>query len=70
MAKRIYSLNLATYLKMKGYEYEIHEDKKKNIKYFVFKDDLTDEINNYKNNKELQSFICNFKEIKKELRDK
>lgn len=65
--KRVYSLNLASYLKMKGYEYKICNDKEKNLKYFVFDEDLSKEIEKYKNNNELQNFIKNFKDIKREV---
>lgn len=65
--KRVYSLNLASFLKMKGYKYKIYDDKEKNLKYFVFDEDLSKEIEKYKNNNELQNFIKNFKDIKREV---
>lgn len=67
MNKRVYSLNLASYLRMKGHQYEICDDEERNLKYFMFDEDLTEEIQNYKKDKELQSFIINFKMIKNEI---
>lgn len=64
--KRVYSLNLASFLKMKGYKYKIYDDEERKLKYFVFNEDLSKEIEEYKNNNELQDFIKNFKDIKRE----
>lgn len=66
--RRVYSINLASYLSSRGYNYTIHDDEKETgLKYFVFKDDVTQDIIEYKKNKQLQNFIRCFREIKEEL---
>lgn len=68
---RIYSINKAVWLISQGAKYEIcRDEERKNIVYFVFpKQDLSREIKEYYDNKDLQDFIKCFREIKKEMHE-
>lgn len=66
--RRVYSINLASYLSAKGYTYKVGKDEEKEgLYYFVFAEDLTELIDEYKSNRVLQDFILSYRDIKKKL---
>lgn len=71
--KRIYSLNLISYLRTKGFtETGIHKDEENGKYYYTFEDsqDVVDAILEYKSpNAEvnLHNFIVSFKAIKRDI---
>jgi hypothetical protein len=65
MDKRIYSLNLVAYLKMNGFdEVKIGIDEVNSKVYYVFDEDLSNEIERYKGSIELQNFLHSFKLVR------
>lgn len=66
--RKIYSLNLAAFALSKNYTYAVHNDlEKEGLRYFVFKEDITEIIERYKQNRELQDFIRCYKKIKEDI---
>ncbi|WIV10529.1 DUF5659 domain-containing protein [Proteiniborus sp. MB09-C3] len=66
--RKIYSLNLAAHALAKGYSYTIHKDtEKEGLKYFVFDDDITDIIDEYRQDEALQKFIRCYKKVKEDV---
>ncbi len=66
--RKIYSLNLAAYIYKSGREYTVHNDlEKEGLKYFTFKEDVTEIIEQYKQNRELQEFIRCYKKVKEDI---
>ncbi|CAK7084308.1 DUF5659 domain-containing protein [Tissierella sp.] len=66
--RKIYSLNLAAYIYKSGMEYTVHKDlEKEGLKYFSFNTDVTEVIEEYKQNRELQDFIRCYKKIKDDI---
>lgn len=66
--RRVYSINLASFLASRGYTYVVKKDEdKEDLYFFVFKQDLTELIVEYKNNFVLQDFIRSYRDVKKKL---
>lgn len=71
MSKRIYSLNLVSYLNSKGInekEIQIDENKQNKV-FFIFKEtaEVAQAIKEYKNNNELKKFLNCYKQIKEKI---
>lgn len=68
--RRLYSLNLVAYLYSKGYQASvIGRDEVTSKAFFIFSQDLTDVIKQYKLNRELQLFLHSFNILRAEIRD-
>lgn len=66
--RKIYSLNLASFISSKGYKYTIHDDtEKEGLKFFVFEEDVSQIIDEYKKSDEIQDFIRCYKKVKEDV---